>query len=121
MARRVSDTDVKKIIDTDLDDIIPFIDVANITVTNVVGGENLGASVLKELERWLSAHFIAVRDPVALKEKVDDAETTHALAISNTIEGLGLNSTPYGQQVILIDPSGKFATAKLRAPVFKAY
>ena len=76
MAYRNTISDVRGIIDTDLDDreITPFLSTANALVDEVVIGEGYSDAILKQIEGWLAAHFIAIRDPRVSREKVDDAE-----------------------------------------------
>jgi hypothetical protein len=67
--------------------------------------------MLKEVERWLTAHMIACTDiyRVASKERLGDAE------VSYTGEwGKMLDSTPYGQMVKTLDVTGILARAGRR-------
>lgn len=101
---RVTGAEVKEIIDTVLteEQCIPFITAANTVVTSRLTGKGLTSSELKEIERWLSAHFVYIRDPQLTKEKIGDGEDTF-----NTPQaGMNLQGTPYGQQVMLLDSSG---------------
>lgn len=108
MAFRVTVDEVKLIFETTLkaDSIEAFIRSANVVVTNNLTSEGLDTATLKEIERWLSAHFAAQMDPVAKSEKIGDVQVSYALAMSGGKEGLGLNNTPYGQQVRLLDSTG---------------
>jgi hypothetical protein len=101
MANRVLQTEVKEIIETTIDDISPFITAANIVVTDRLSGEGLSASLLKEIERWLSAHFIAMRERQAESEKLGDASSKWGGRF-----GRGLDFTQYGQQVKILDTTG---------------
>lgn len=112
MSNRVTNSEVKTIIDTDVD-VTAFITVANLIVTNMLSGGSLSDAMLKEIERWLSAHFVAIRDPRIGQEKIGDASVTYLLTT-----GKGLDATPFGQQVKVLDTTGKLAqlgksTAKL--------
>jgi len=111
MAFRVTVDDIKLIFETDLnaDNIEAFIRSANVVVNDNLVGEGVAAATLKEIERWLAAHLAAQMDPVAGAEKIGDAEIKYLLAISMSKDGLGLNNTPYGQQVRLLDPTGILA------------
>jgi hypothetical protein len=116
MATRVTEAEVKAIIDTDLDStaITPFITVANMIVTDRLADEGLTDELLKEIERWLSAHFVSIRDPRMLEEKAGQASAKYALG--NPGNRQGISATPYGQQALLLDPTGRLASAdKLKA------
>ena len=82
-------------------DLTPFIDSAHIVVENTLGDEGLSEDLLKEIERWLSAHFASARYSVNSKEKVGDVDVT-----KQGKWGMGLDSTDYGQKVKLLDPTG---------------
>lgn len=103
MRYRVTDLEVSEIIDTTLEDLSPFIAAANAIVTShLEGAPELGASLLKEIERWLSAHFVAIRDP---RVKMEQVGTTSS--IEYVLGTSGFDSTPYGVQAVLMDVSGR--------------
>jgi hypothetical protein len=95
--------DVLGIINTTVSDIVPFIRAANIVVTRHLSNVGMDSTELKEIERWLSAHFIAIRDPRLRERTVGDARDKYA--ISGGYSG-GLDATPYGQQVMVLDYTG---------------
>ena len=78
---RTNATNVKSIIEVDASiivsdsDLDPFISTANELVTEMCTGTVNGpktaytATRLELIERWLSAHFYAVRDPRVKNEK----------------------------------------------------
>ena len=106
---RVTDAEVKQIIDTTISDVSPFITVASLQVDRIAAKGVLGTAELKEIERWLSAHFIAIRDKRTIKDTVGDT--------SHTYEGktdMGLNFTRYGQQALLLDTTGTLAESGKR-------
>ncbi len=109
MANRVSGQEVKDIMDTVLsaDDMAEFITVGNLMTTEICGGEGYSDELMKEIERWLSAHFAAIRDPRVMKEKIGDAEATY-----HGKSDMGLAHTPYGQQAMQIDFHGKLAAVQ---------
>lgn len=110
---RVTDAEVKEIFDTDIADTTPFITVANILVTDVLGSESLSTTLLKEIERWLAAHFASMRDPRIQREKLGDADVTY-----HGKSAMGLDGTPYGQQAKLLDTSGKLESiGKMKAEI----
>lgn len=117
---RVTANEVREIFDTDLEDanLGAFINAANLMVTALLAS-SYSTAILKEIERWLAAHFAAHMDPVAETEKMGDGQTRYALAISRSVGGLGLNNTPYGQQVKLLDYQGILSEAGKRAAVIE--
>ena len=112
---RVIDAEVKKIIDTTID-TDPFIQAANLIVTDRLSNQGLGDDLLKEIERWFAAHLVAIREPQAKAEKVGDTGVTYFGK-----DGYGLDATPYGQQVMVLDPTGRMATLGKRPAEMKAF
>jgi len=108
MAFRATEAQVKEIIDTSLteEEVSPFLKVANQMVTDLVSDEGYASGTLQEIERWLAAHFVAIRDPRVAKEKIGDAQADY-----HGKSGMSLNFTPYGQQVMVIEYKGKIAAA----------
>lgn len=102
----ITEEEVRQIIDTTLttEDVAPFLMAAETLVANKLAGEGYGAAELKEITRWLSAHFVAIRDPRIAKEKMGDADATY-----QGKTGMGLNHTSYGQQVMLLEHHGVLA------------
>jgi len=105
MANRVTEVEVEKIIEVDSSlDLAVFITAANTVVNDNLTGSALGiaAATLKEIERWLAAHFTQIRSgSLVASEKAD------VVAQSNQYKlGLNLQSTMYGQQAMMLDPSG---------------
>lgn len=108
---RVTEAEVREIIDVDEGiSLAAFIAAANLTITAQMTGSGLAVATLKELERWLAAHFVAIRDPRTSSESIGGA------SISYTVPklGAGLDSTPYGQQVKLLDSTGILSTVGMR-------
>jgi len=119
MARTTVD-EVKEIMDnTALDDaqITPYITVANTIVTDELGSSSeLTDDKLEEIERWLTAHLIAItRERITKQEKLGDASVTYTGAF-----GSGLDSTPYGQMVRILDVSGILGNLGKRVISIKA-
>lgn len=115
---RVIESDVKAIIDTALPDkdILVFISTANTMVTSHLGDSGLGSAILKDIERYLTAHLIAsTRERMGKAEKLGDASITYTGEF-----GKGLESTTYGQMVKFLDSTGTIGnlgkkTIKIRA------
>jgi len=105
MAARVTATEVKAIIETSESDsaIAPQIAIATLLVDEIAAADStVLAARLKEIERWVAAHFIASSlDPRAKSEGVK--------GITETIEGsfgMGFEMTRYGQQALILDSTG---------------
>ena len=116
---RVTAAEVKAILDkskltnTEID---VFITSANVLVTQALGSSTLGASVLKEIERWMAAHMIASsRERVAKNEEAGGAKINYSGQF-----GRGLHSTPYGQMVLTLDTTGAMAALGGKAEKLQA-
>ncbi len=87
----------------EVDDSIPldpFIETASALVDEIPAG-SLNDTRLELVERWLSAHFYAIRDPRTTRERADRIEQTFQSRV-----GLGLANTHYGQQAAILDTTG---------------
>jgi len=106
MAYRNTIEEVKSIISTDVpdNDFDSFLSTANTLVNDVLANEGYSDVLLKQIECWLTAHFIAIRDPRASREKIGDVDVQY-----HGKSGMGLTSTPYGQQVLILEHHGRFA------------
>jgi len=107
MAARVTVTEVKEIITTSLLDaaVVPYITSANVYVTARLGESTLSADVLKEIERWFTAHMIATtKERVTVKEEAGSAKVEYVNQYAQ-----GLKSTAYGQMCISLDTTGLLA------------
>lgn len=119
---RVTAAEVKEIFDTNMreDWILAFINSANLLVTRVLGSSGLGADDLKDIERWIAAHFCNLRDPISLREKIGDAESWNFPASVTTAWTQGLGLTVYGQQAVAMDTTGTLAALGLKRGKFRA-
>lgn len=100
MAIRVTEADVKEIIATD-EHCEPFITIASMIVDDKLVGQGLSDDRLFEIERWLAAHFVAIKDPRQTSESIAGASANFGASL-----GKGLDATSYGQQVKLLDTTG---------------
>lgn len=109
MAIRVTNAEVLEIMDnctvstTIIDNMIK---AASAVVDKVFANDStMDDTLLKEVERWLTAHMIACTlSRTTAKERLGDAE------VSYTGEwGKMLESTPYGQMVKTLDVTGKMS------------
>ena len=103
MTARVMAEQVMQIISTDLTEaqIEAFINSANVLIDSVLLDRDLPAALLTEIELWLSAHFLSMRDQRVKSERVDEYSATF-----QGETGMGLKATTYGQQALALDYSG---------------
>tara|TARA_Y100000310_G_C20273391_1_gene619112 strand:- start:45 stop:449 length:405 start_codon:yes stop_codon:yes gene_type:complete len=112
---RTNATNIKAIIEVDTtiiaadSDLDPFISTANELVTEICTGTNApdpvySATRLELIERWLAAHFYAIRDPRAKSEKAGSVGVAYRGKTD-----LNLSLTHYGQQAMMIDTNGGLA------------
>jgi hypothetical protein len=101
---RTTDSAVFEIIDTTLSDIDTFITTANLFVTATLSDKGLSDTILEEIERYITAHFLSVKDQRVQAEKIDVLSFTY-----QGKTGTGLEATLYGQTAILLDTSGTLA------------
>lgn len=102
---RTTELAVAKIIKVkDSIDLEPFIETANSVVTAICTSTSLTAAQLELIERWLAAHFYAIRDPRRSMERAADVAQSFRFKVD-----LGLKQTTYGQQAMILDTSGALA------------
>lgn len=110
---RTTQAAVEAIIEVDEDavaDLTPFIDAANELVTEICAPvATYTAARLELIERWLAAHFYAVRDPRVASEGVKGVTASYQHRV-----GLHLAVTTYGQQAMLLDTNGGLAALSKR-------
>lgn len=114
MANRVTQEDVLAVMDSTLtgEQVLPYINSANVWTTSMAEiipldeEEAKDASILFEIERWMSAHMISMT-----KERVSKEEGASGAYIKYAGDwGQGLKQTPYGQMVINYDSTGTLAS-----------
>jgi hypothetical protein len=105
---RTTPEEVAKVVEVDEEiDIEALIDDANELVTEVCGDLGYTDNRLRIIEKWLTAHFYAIRD-----REAEVAQEWVGNAFGTQFRGkvdLGLNQTRFGQQVMLFDTAGAFA------------
>jgi hypothetical protein len=110
MSVRTTATEVKELIETSLSDTIieRFIVSANRIVSKILGNDTtLDEDDLSDIECWLSAHFVAsTRELQAKSEGADGASISYQGQTA-----MGLDATLYGQQVKILDTTGKLAAS----------
>jgi hypothetical protein len=116
MSVRTINADVLAILDPNCDVATTTIDrliiAASAIVDSVFENDTITpATILTEIECWLTAHMVASSlFKTATVEKVGDAEIRYS-----GIFGKGLESTPYGQMVLVLDTTGKMANSGKRS------
>lgn len=104
MARTTSEAVLAIIEESDPDvSMDPFIETANALVEALLA-EHYADAHLELIERWLAAHFYAVRFPRATQETVRGISEKYESYVR-----LALDITRYGQQVRLLDYLGILA------------
>lgn len=106
---RVSETEVKELIPT-TETITAQINAANVLVTEKLGSNGtITTDHLKEIERWIAAHFVACSiERQATEEKVGATSIKYAGNADRDVKGLNLTS--FGQQAIMLDTTGTLAS-----------
>ena len=85
-------------------DLSPFILPANELVTELCVPAGYSDERLELIERWLSAHFYAIRDPRPVTERAGSVWFTAQSKVD-----LFLSVTHYGQQAMMLDTAGGLA------------
>lgn len=89
----------------------PFIEIANDLVTECCGDVvAYTAARLERIERWLAAHFYAVRDMRVESEKAGPVSEKKQSAVD-----LGFDTSHYGQTAMRLDTNGGLAALNQRA------
>lgn len=107
---RVSEPEVRDVIDDSSDiSIAPFIATATV-LTDYVDrcdtADILKDAQLKEIERWLAAHYYAIRDAQYRSKATGRAEAEYQVGKSG--EG-SLDSNDWGRQALMLDVTGCLA------------
>lgn len=114
MAIRIDSDDVKQIYGTDLrtSEIDACIEAASPIVDSITttdASPALTAAELRNIEKYLAAHFVWLRDPKALREVLGESEAWHFPASVTTAWSRGLGMTPYGSMAMMLDRTGTLA------------
>ncbi len=109
MAWRVTQEDVRDIIDSDvLISLAPFCDAANALTDRIAAQDSAGVlttALLKEIERYLAAWFYEARDQSLASEKTADAAGVYQGQF-----GMGLDASGHGQRAKMLDVTGYLAS-----------
>lgn len=95
--------------DTPLDEIASFITTGHNLLCMKLDGWGVPESVLKEIEKYLAAHFAATTYPPTQREGLGPLTRAYVTKID-----LDLRNTRYGQMAIALDPTGELAIKKGR-------
>ena len=110
---RTTDSAVKQIISLrKLSDTTPFITTANLLVTELLGSSSLSSDLLTEIERYLAAHLVALHPDERQIEEQEIGDTRDKYVGKFA---MGLQSTQFGQTVLMLDTTGVFASQGLKA------
>lgn len=114
MANRVTDDEVHAIM-VDLDDSIdtsPFIELANLVVTEKLVGKGSTDAMLVKIELWLSAHFATLDSEKGglRSSKMGESDESYVW----TRSGTGFGTTRYGLTAIALDDTGILQTLSAR-------
>lgn len=103
MAARVSNAEVKDVLDTNLtnDQIDAFIAIANRLVNSRLQSQISDTNILTDIELMLSCHLCSLRDQRLQSKKFGDMS-----ARFQGQTGMHLESTFYGQTAIDLDSTG---------------
>lgn len=106
MSQRVTEAEVIAICGTGLSEeqVSPFLCSASSLVDDALADMGYTSNRLAEIELWLAAHFVAVRDPAVSREKIGETDVQY-----HGKSDMGLKFTPFGQQVLVLEYKGKFA------------
>lgn len=112
------------VIETSLtgDAVLPFIRTASLLVDEHLApiSPALGASLLKEIETYLAAHFITLYEPRVKREDGGSVGFSYEGAAKDG--AMGLSSSRYGQTAMMLDPSGTLSalnSEKRQAFIFR--
>ena len=100
---RTTTSRVCGVMDTTLteDEVAPFVETANLMVTAYLASTDQTADALREVETYLAAHFVSLRDRLVKSEAAGGVRFDY-----QGETGMGLDSSHYGQTAKLLDVSG---------------
>lgn len=104
MPARVTPAEVAEIIEYDttkITSITAFITVADLMIDNTIDTTLLDTATLKEISRWLSAHFLSMRQREMSSQSIEGTSDSYSTKVD-----FGLKLTRYGQMAIALDTTG---------------
>jgi len=105
MAKRATVEEVRYITGSTIKDeaIEAIIDTANVLVNEILLSSGYSPALLKNIETWMAAHFLSIREPQAQTETAaGGASTTYFGKVGQD----GLSQTRFGTQVLALDYKG---------------
>lgn len=124
MPARVTPDEVKEIFDTAVAApvIEAFITTANTFIDANLSDSGLSEVMLTEIEKYLAAHFLCLRDPRAKSENIAGEYSVTYQVSQGGIYGIsGLASSEYGQTALALDTTGTLGRLNQRRATFKPY
>lgn len=99
----VSPDQVKDIISTTEGDpvIQVMLETADVIIVEHIDPHSPSTAVRDKLQLWLAAHFLAIKDRRVQERSADGIRTQY-----QGVSSMGLRHTSYGQQAMVIDPTG---------------
>lgn len=97
----ITDSELKAIAELSGDDLSPFVATAQLVVDEHLSTLGLSSGLLREIGKYLAAHFALLKEGQVKSESVGPTSTSFNMA-----SGQGLASTTLGQQAISLDPTG---------------
>ena len=107
MTVRTTATEVKDVITTSLTDVQvdTFISTANVMVNAHLSGSGLGEGLLTEIEKYITAHLIAMtKDQKPMEVEIDGVKEKY-----QGKTGMNLQATFFGQIAVALDSTGKLS------------
>lgn len=110
---RVTPQEVKEIIATALTDPVlnACINTAHAIIDANLTAMGSASALLTEIELWLSAHFVAIREPKAKQKSVAGE---YSVTYEKGDPGTGFSATTWGQQALALDFTGTLASMGLK-------
>lgn len=101
-----------EIVGNDGSGLDPFMETANLQVTDLCTASGYSDARLEMIERYLSAHYYAVRDRTLQRttQSAGDVSDGYTLGL-----GKGLEATQYGREAKMLDFAGNLASAEKRS------
>jgi hypothetical protein len=117
---RVAPEDVIELTGTavEVEAINAFINTAHRYVQRNLTGVNLDEGTLTEIEQYLAAHFLTLRDP---RIKSEDIAGEYRVSYQIGGDGEGLAATMYGQTAVALDTTGTLGRLNLKRASFKVF
>lgn len=107
MTLRVTNDEVKELIDTDRV-VDSFIITANLIVTEELTSAGHSDARMKQIELYLAAHFVALAEEHGGLQR---SETGSGMELMANVYDKGYQMTRYGQQALALDTSGMLASS----------